>query len=407
MAEQILFTEKVRNPKKLSEWIPLRRVLGNADGQVTAIQFINQYGEAINLLEPVQVIKHTSPRILEHAGIMDIVDGIEVDKYGRLAKIIINRYQLPYPSAVTSVEEPTADDTVIWINPGGSTMKKTIRYSYDEPTEPEIRLWISTYEDEGGLNGSVAAYSSLPKTSSVIVWTEDEIALQEQLGSIYTGLEEPEGDELWWIYGEQEDVEPIPEDDPFKPYEEGYTKFRMTADHYNINGGEARNYYNGTEGNLYVMYINGYMDDPAVIDALGREQGGVAYELKLESIYGASGITEEKTLDWAADENNIIVINNLNVNSAEYLDTSIKVVNASDGSDAEIPEGSIEIPRFINSEDVITMGYDPTDIDSLKDYVSIVLSESILPDYRFELTNLNRTYTPTIQLLKIDIDGLV
>ena len=211
MAEQILFTEKVRNPKKLDQWIPLRRVLGDANGAVTAIQFFYRYGNPIDEI-PAEIVRNTSPKMLEHAGVMNIVDGVEIDKYGKLTKIIISAYQLPYPSAVTSTEEPVADDTVIWINPDvTASTKKTIRRDGEEPTEIGVRLWVID-PDEGGLSGSVALSKNLPKTSSVLVWTQDEATDQERIGYVYTGLEDPQKNDFWWVKAEQ--IDPEPEEEP-------------------------------------------------------------------------------------------------------------------------------------------------------------------------------------------------
>lgn len=65
------------------------------------------------MIRPVTVIRNLSPKMVDHASTIDVVDGVELDEQYRVSKVVISRYQLPYPSAVTSTEEPVADDTVV------------------------------------------------------------------------------------------------------------------------------------------------------------------------------------------------------------------------------------------------------------------------------------------------------
>lgn len=105
MANQILFTEKVRNPQNPDEWIGLRRVIGDEQGSVIAIQMLDVDGNPMDI-EPIDFndnpLDGTLPLPLgldeEERNILRTVSTVKnfyVDNYGRLLGIDRQKYQIP------------------------------------------------------------------------------------------------------------------------------------------------------------------------------------------------------------------------------------------------------------------------------------------------------------------------
>ena len=120
MTDHIVFTEKVRHPQHEGQWIPLKRVLDDGEGNITAIQHLDESGEPISIgtssigvyfddgvpiqlspINPVVTKNTTTPTTLGYSDTFNIIENFEVDSYGRLTEINLQQYQLP--------ENPTED----------------------------------------------------------------------------------------------------------------------------------------------------------------------------------------------------------------------------------------------------------------------------------------------------------
>ena len=166
MADQILFTEKVKNPKT-NEWIPMRRVLGDNNGEVTSIQNLSSDGSLILPAAPVTLVNNSSLS-LDYGDNFSVVRTATVDTDKRLNSMTLQTYQLPQepsPSIVCQETQPTANETVVWVNPVSQYPIKdsdlrydiywTVRTS-DSSNVPKSLLYTITDQNTSGINRPVS-----------------------------------------------------------------------------------------------------------------------------------------------------------------------------------------------------------------------------------------------------------
>lgn len=130
-------------------------------------------------------------------------------------------------------------------------------------------------------------------------------------------------------------------EDPFDNYDTTYAKVRTTSEGYTVNFGEFRSYYEGTVPANYLLYCNDFINKKLALDPHEKSGDGktVNYDLKLRTLYGASGQEDKTSLTFTEDSDGILVVDSLNVNPAYHVGLTVKVTHEDDSSGSS--DGSV------------------------------------------------------------------